>query len=60
MQIELRQQQADRVREALVRRAQLLQLTTHQMPRDWQAEMWQVETTIAAAVADAVVVSAHE
>ena len=60
MQIELRQQQADRVRQALARRTQLLQLTTHQMPPGWEAEMWQVETTIAAAVAKAVGVSVHE
>ena len=60
MQIEFRPQQADRVREALARRVQLLQLTTHRMPREWQAEMWQVETTIAAAVAQAVEASAHE
>lgn len=54
MKIEIGQRSAGRVREALMRREQLLRMTTHEMPRGWLDEMANIETTIAAAVAHAV------
>jgi hypothetical protein len=54
MQIEISQHHADRVRNALLRRARLLCMTTHEMPKTWVEEMSSLEGTIAAAVAVAV------
>ncbi len=59
MQIEFSQHYADRVRKALARRAQLLHMTTHELPKAWMDEMSSLETTIAAAVAQAVRVQAQ-
>ena len=59
MMIEIKQHNASRVREALARRAELLRMTTHEMPREWLDEMHNLETTIAAAVAHAVRVHQH-
>lgn len=54
MKIEITPRSEPRVREALQRRSQLMRMSTREMPDDWLEQMRDVETTISAAVARAV------
>jgi hypothetical protein len=54
VKIEITSRSEPRVREALQRRAQLMRMSTGEMPGDWLEQMRDVETTISAAVARAV------
>ncbi len=54
MRIDIKERSESRVREALQRRAQLMRMSTQEMPGDWREQMRDVETTISAAVAHAV------
>jgi hypothetical protein len=51
MEIQLQGRNETRVKEALARRAELMNMRTAEMPGNWSDELSRVNTTIAAAVA---------